>query len=304
VATTQWTDRWIHGVLPLGVLHLALVLTLEARPGAAGPALFAWGPLLLVLLAAALLGAALWSAVRGGATWTMRRGAGLLGMFAVVGTMGVYGTYPSSYDFTPSAVDFRLPFEGPITVAWGGPTAAVNYHVASPGERWGYDLLVTVDGRTFRTDGRSPEDYHAYRRRVLSPAAGRVIRVRDGVPDATPGRPDRWGGAGNHVVLQVAPREYLFVAHLRPGSVRVAEGQAVRQGDVIGEVGNSGHSTEPHVHLHLQDRPRADSGEGIPLRFSDAWLTGAGPPVRRPMPQGGMRGDRYVGDHIISDARN
>jgi murein DD-endopeptidase MepM/ murein hydrolase activator NlpD len=301
VAATQWTDRWIRGVLPLGALHVALTLTLRARPGSLGPSLFTWGPLLLVLFAASLLGAALWSAIRGGATWTLRRGAGLLGLVAVVGTMGVYGTYPSSYDFVPSAVDFRLPLDGPITVAWGGPTAAVNYHVASPGERWGYDLLVTAEGRTFHTNGRTPADYHAYGRRVLAPADGRVIRVRDGVPDAPPGRPDRWSGAGNHVVIEVAPREYLFVAHLRAGSLRVAEGQTVRQGEVIGTVGNSGHSTEPHVHLHLQDSPRADSGEGIPLRFSDARLYGSDPPVPRPMPTGGTRGARYVGDVIVSD---
>ena len=304
MASTQWTDRWVRGVLPLGALHLTLALTLRARPGSLGPVLFTWGPLLLVVFAAALLGAALWSAIRGGTTWTLRRGAGLLGLFAVVGTSGTYRTYPSSHDFTPSAIDFRLPLEGSVTVAWGGPTSAVNYHVSSPGERWGYDLLVAADGLTFRTDGRTSTDYHAYGRRVLAPAGGRVISARDGVPDAMPGRPDRWSGAGNHVVLEVAPEEFLFIAHLRAGSVRVTEGQMVRQGQVVGDVGNSGHSTEPHVHLHLQDRPQADTGEAIPFGFSDARLAGTGPSARRPMPEGGMRGGRYVGDVVVAEARN
>jgi murein DD-endopeptidase MepM/ murein hydrolase activator NlpD len=304
VAATQWTDRWIHAVLPLGAAHVLLALTLQARPGPIGPVLFTWGPVTLVTAAAGLLGAALWSAVRGRATWTWRRAAALLGLVAIVGTMGVYETYPSSHDGTPSAIDFRLPLDGPVTVAWGGPTAEVNYHVASPGERWGYDLLVTVDGRTYRTDGREPADYHAYGRPVLAPAGGRIVRVRDGVPDAVPGRPDRWRGAGNHVVIEVAPGEYLFVAHLRPGTLRVREGQLVEQGDALGEVGNSGHSTEPHVHLHLQDRPDPDSGEGIPLRFGNTWLAGADPRVRRTMPEGGTRNGQYVGERIVGEAGN
>jgi hypothetical protein len=298
---TQWTDRWTFGVLPLGALHAALVLALAARPGRLGPLLFTWGPFLIALAAAALLGAALWSAIRGRASWTVRRGAGLAGLLAIVGTMGTYGTYPSSHDHSPSRVRFQLPLAGPITVAWGGPTAAVNYHVASPGERWAYDLLVAADGQTFRTDGRAPSDYHVHGRPVLAPADGRVVRVRDGVPEATPGRPDRANGAGNHIVLEVAPGEYLFVAHLLAGSVRVTTGQMVGQGAVIGGVGNSGNSTEPHVHLHLQDRPEPDSGEGIPLMFGDTWLAGVTPPVRRPMPEGGVRGGRYAGDVVVAD---
>jgi murein DD-endopeptidase MepM/ murein hydrolase activator NlpD len=69
-------------------------------------------------------------------------------------------------------------------------------------------------------------------------------------------------------VLQVADRQFLFVAHLRRGSVAVAQGDRVAKGQMLGRVGNSGNSSEPHVHVHLQDTPHAYLGEGIiPLYF-------------------------------------
>jgi hypothetical protein len=300
VAPKQWTDYWILGVPPLGLLHLGLFGTLQSRPGALGPILWKWGPSVLVLSAAGLLFVALGSAILSRTTWSLRRAVGLAGLLTIVGTTGVYRTYPSSYDSTPSDVEFHLPLDGDVTVAWGGRTAGVNYHVISPGERWGYDLLMTVEGRSFRTDGRSLKDYHAFGRPVRSPADGRVVHARDGVADGRPGDADRQGGAGNHIVLEVAPRQYLFVAHLRSGSVRPQTGQMVDARDIIGEVGNSGNSSEPHVHVHLQDSPYADSGEGIPLRFVDAWLKDTHPPMRRFMPEGGTRRGRYVGDVVFS----
>ena len=297
---TQWTGRWVAGVLPLGALHAALFAVLQSRPGAVGPFLWTWGPGAVIASAALLLAGALASAVFGGASWTVSRALGLLGLIAIVGTTGVYRVYPSSHDGAPSTVEFQLPLTGPVKVAWGGASEATNYHVISPGERWGYDLLVTSGDRTYRDEGRSPEEYYAYGRTVLAPADGRVVSVRDGIPDSAPGSANRHAGAGNHVVLEVAERQYLFIAHLRPGSVSVELDQQIRAGQPIGEIGNSGNSSEPHLHLHLQDSPQPDSGEGIPFGFADANLAGTDPPVAKPMPEGGMREGKYVGDEVES----
>jgi murein DD-endopeptidase MepM/ murein hydrolase activator NlpD len=215
-------------------------------------------------------------------------------------TFGVYRTFPSSYDHAPSNVDFRLPLDGPVTVAWGGPTAAVNYHVGIPAERWGYDLLVTQHGVSHRGPGTELRDFYAFDRPVRSPAAGRVIQVRDVDPDVPPGRANRSRGAGNHIVVEVAPSEYLFIAHLKAGTISVSSGQQVRRGDVVGRVGNSGNSSEPHVHLHLQDAPEAGAGEAIPLLFSD-YVLEDGTVVPRGTPEGGRRAGRYAGS-IVRDA--
>jgi hypothetical protein len=254
----------------------------------------------LVFATAALLVVALASAMKSGLIWSPIRIAGLAGLLVLAGTTSLYRTYPSSYDDKPSAVDFRLPLDGPVTIAWGGPTRGVNYHVGSPAERWAYDLLVTTEGLTHRADGRELSDYYAYGRPVRSPADGLVVHTHDGDPEAAPGRSERLLGAGNHVVLEVASGQYLFIAHLGTGSVQVSPGQRVRQGDVVGRVGNSGNSSEPHVHLHLQDAARPDAGEGIPFYLSDSFLIRADGSVRRAMPRGGVRRGRYVGDIVIS----
>jgi murein DD-endopeptidase MepM/ murein hydrolase activator NlpD len=259
------------------------------------------GPVLLVILSTALLAVGLASSLRGGHAWSRRGAAGLVTVLLLVLLSAGFRTYPSSYDDRPSAVDFRLPLDGPVTVAWGGGALRVNHHVTTPEERWAYDLLVTADGVTHRRDGSALTDYYVYDRPVRAPAAGRVVAVQDGVPDAPPGRADRRGRGGNGVVLEVAPGQYLFLLHLRAGTIRVAAGQDVREGDVVGRVGSSGNSSEPHLHVHLQDTPEVGAGEGIPMYFAGYVVLNGGQKVRRGVPTGGMRDGRYTGQVITHD---
>src|SRR5262249_15220828 len=154
--------------------------------------------------------------------------------------------YPSSHDGRPSRVAFRLPVDGPVTVGWGGATPSVNYHVVAPDQRWAYDLLVTRGGSTHKGDGGLLTDYHAYGRPGLAPARGTVVEAFDGDPDMPP---QTLGGgttaSGNHVAIQVAPGEFVWLCHLLPGSVRVKKGDRVEPGQPVGRVGNSGNTSEP-----------------------------------------------------------
>lgn len=296
------SDWWIYGVPALAFLHLALLLTLRLRPGRFGVVLWRWGPATLAGLAVLFLLAAFLSARLTRRTWNARRLAGYVGLGLVVGCQGLYRSYPSSHDQMPSRVRFDLPLEGPVTVAWGGESAAVNYHVAAPAERWAYDLLTTENGRSYRGAGRQLTDYYVYGRPVRAPASGRVLAVHDGDPDIPARRLKRGRGVGNHVILEVAPSEFLLLAHFRPGSIAVAPGENVTAGQIVGLVGNSGNTSEPHVHLHLQDTPAPDAGEGIPFFFSDYLSVATGEPVERGMPQGGIQRGRFVGDVIESRA--
>ncbi|MGH9382856.1 MAG: M23 family metallopeptidase [Vicinamibacterales bacterium] len=91
------------------------------------------------------------------------------------------------------------------------------------------------------------------------------------------------------------------LAHLKAGTINFLPGQRIRQGDVLGEVGNSGNSSEPHVHLHLQDTPLPDRREGILFFFSNYVLDDGMPTgtvVARGIPEGGIREGRYVGDVV------
>jgi murein DD-endopeptidase MepM/ murein hydrolase activator NlpD len=72
---------------------------------------------------------------------------------------------------------------------------------------------------------------------------------------------------GNHVIIDHGDRVYSACAHLRRGSLRVRPGERVEAGQVLGEVGNTGNSSEPHLHFQLMDRPRPLEAAGIPFRW-------------------------------------
>lgn len=287
----------MHGVLPLAVVHAALYLALRARPGAIAVTLWTWGPPLLVACAIVLLGGAFVSARRPRQVWTVRRLGAFAGLVMLVASVGVYRAFPSEHDFSPSGVLMRLPLDGAITVAWGGATPRVNYHVRSPAERWAFDLLVTVEGRTYAGSGHAVTDYHAYNLPVRAPADGQVVSVHDGEPDAVPGRPEPSRRGGNRIVIEVARGQYMFLMHLKEKSILVQPGQHVRRGQILARVGNSGNSTEPHLHLHLADA-HTGPAQGIPFYFQHYVDLKTGERVERGMPQGGVTRGRYVGDIV------
>jgi hypothetical protein len=280
----------------LAILHLSLYLTLQMRAGVTGVVLWYVGPPLLAAMALVLLLCVLVSAARGRMLWTWTRGAQLMLLAGLSAAPTLYRTYPSSNDGRPSAVRFTLPLSGPVTVAWGGKASAVNAHVVAPDQRWGYDLIITFNGKSFRGDGQSVTDYFVYGHDVLAPTEGIVHDARDGEADASIGRRGRGDDLGNHVALRVAPHEFLYIAHLQPGSIAVKRGDAVRAGQRLGRVGNSGITSEPHIHMHLQDSARRHLAEGIPFHFSS--YCHAGGYVEHGMPTGGRKGVLWTGQVV------
>jgi murein DD-endopeptidase MepM/ murein hydrolase activator NlpD len=289
----RWPDWWIYLVLAAWLAQCALLMLVRMRPGLLRVVSWFFGSdlsLWLVVAVVLLLIGVTWSAWKR-PLWGGWRVAGIVAAIALALSPMAYRTYPSSHDDAPSQVRFRLPLDGPVTVAWGGGTPDVNYHVVAPDQRWAYDLLVTRDGSSHRGDGTSVEDYNAYGLPVLAPADGKVVAVSDGDPDMPIGVMGGGRSAGgNEVVLEVAPGEFLFLCHMRPGSIAVKSCDQVSQGQVIGNVGNSGNTNEPHVHVHLQDSPDEDIAEGIPLYFHDYKVGDLF--IERGIPTGGKEGGR------------
>jgi hypothetical protein len=133
-----------------------------------------------------------------------------------------------------------------------------------------------VDGKAFTWKG--PEDqnasYFCYNDEIYSVAPGKVVEALDGLPENVPHSGKlaidlTWQNAGgNHVVVDIGYGLYAFYAHMRPGSVAVKEGDIVTTGQVLGQVGNTGSSSEPHLHFHVIDRPQFLSGQGVPYEFT------------------------------------
>ena len=129
----------------------------------------------------------------------------------------------------------------------------------------------------------------------MSPGSGTVVTVISNLPDNPPGVMDPTNPPGNFVVLDLGHKEYALLAHMQEGSVVVAEGDEVRPGQRIGLCGNSGNTSEPHLHFHLQDSRRFGKGDGKPVFFSTYLSNGKpvarGEPVRGEIISPDRKGD-------------
>ena len=213
----------------------------------------------------------------------------LLGV-GYLGNVPIFAPPLSTEEWTAER-PYRLPFEGPWYVSAGGGDMDRNYHATTAAYRWGYDFTGVEDGEKFRGDGLRNQDYFCWDRPVLAPTSGEVVGYVNDVPDNTPGQVPNEGIFGNHVVLEAGEGEYVFVAHMKEGSITVRPGDRVEAGQPIGACGNSGRSLEPHVHVHGQTTPEFPWAEGLPLRFADYRVLeggegGEGEPVESGMPLG------------------
>lgn len=176
---------------------------------------------------------------------------------------------PSRFLDYDTRAALRLPVNGDWFVYWGGREIENNYHAADVGQRFAVDLLVVRNGQSHSGEPLRLESYYCWERPILAPAEGVVVRAIDGLPDQAIGASDQENPAGNHVVIDFGNNEYGFLAHLRQGSVRVAKGDTVTAGREIGLCANSGNTSEPHLHFHIQTSPRLGQGKGLPAQFTN-----------------------------------
>ena len=229
-------------------------------------------PLLLPSVAVCWLLIVVVSAIRT-RTWTLWRSFAALvtvgALFPALWNVQVAQlVFPADPEATES-LSVRLPLEGEVVVGWGGDTLSANYHAAYPSQRWAYDLLVEPYG----LGSDNLEDYGCYGMPVLAPVDGRVVSVASHEPDqgGETFTPNYSAPFGNVVWIEPEQGGFLCLAHLMPGHVMVSEGDTVEEGQQIGRCGNSGNTSEPHVHMHYQ-RDHPDEGPfsvGRPLFFRD-----------------------------------
>lgn len=129
-------------------------------------------------------------------------------------------------------------------------------------------------GRTFSGDPHINGSYLAYKSPVYAAADGVVVSVSDGIAENMPvqDEPARPAVpisvetiAGNCVIEDLGGGFFALYAHLIPGTLKVARGQWVHAGDMLGQLGNSGNSTEPHLHFQVMDSPAALQANGLPF---------------------------------------
>ncbi len=214
------------------------------------------------------------------------------------------GSIPIESEFAQNKYIF--PLRGVWYVGW-----AASLHT---GHRWAIPeefalgiAKIGESGLSHKGEGTRFDDYYAYGADVLAAAEGRVISAANDQPEdpSAMQRPNETQEAyfarlqkeqgerlasgltaitGNYVMIDHGKNEYSLYAHLQPGSVRVQGGDQVKAGDVIGKLGSSGNSTEPHLHFHVCDKPDPLMCAGIPVNFSNVTIQWADLP--RPLQSG------------------
>ena len=177
-----------------------------------------------------------------------------------------------------AAVSISPPVRGEWA-AFNGPSNASGHrrlvlaldgHTAS-GQRFAIDFLqVDSLGSSRRpgTEASKNSNYYAYGTELLAVADGVVAATKDSIPENVPGgravKIDLITVGGNFVGIDIGGGKYALYAHVQPGSLRVKVGDRVKRGQVIALLGNSGNSTEPHVHFQIADGPSFLAAEGLP----------------------------------------
>jgi murein DD-endopeptidase MepM/ murein hydrolase activator NlpD len=164
--------------------------------------------------------------------------------------------------------ELRLPFEHEWLVFWGGDTRDLNHHHDVPSQRFAFDfVMVDQKGKTFKNEGLRNEDYFAFDQEILAPADGIVTEVISGVRDCLPRVMNPFSAIGNAVFIQHSTNEVSVLAHLKLNSTQVKVGDQVKKGQVVGRGGNSGNSSEPHLHYHLQNSSTIQDANGVKCYF-------------------------------------
>lgn len=271
--------------LALAVSYLAAIAL--AAPWLALPWQLPW--ILGALLAAAALpgGRRAGTAVGDSRSRWPQLGLGLRGLLIAL-LIGVTTLALSGHqEFDRPPMNLTSPLRsGTYLIANGGSNELINPHMKTlEGERFrsyrgqSYALdIVKVGAWGSRSAGPSPDDpsgFAIYGDTIHAPCSGEVVRAADGMSDRLFGEEPRTL-EGNHVILSCDGR-WVVLAHLQRGSVAVAEGERVQVRKPLGLVGNSGRSTEPHLHLHAQ----TPGTESAPLGGDPVPITINGQPLAR-----------------------
>jgi hypothetical protein len=166
----------------------------------------------------------------------------------------LFKPYTEAKEIIRNTTKMQLPFKGEWTLSWGGDTKELNYHVESIAQKNAFDILIKDEkGASHNGNGEKNEDYYAFGRELYAPCDGEVVLVVDGVKDNIPGTLNPVYIPGNTVIIKTDAGEFAFFAHFKQHSIVVKQGQKVKSGTLLGLCGNSGNSSEPHLHFHLQN---------------------------------------------------
>jgi len=206
-----------------------------------------------------------------------------LGSVIIVFLVLLFWRIPQIYNarsFPEPAIELKFPLRnGQFLITQGGATHALNQHYSNSAQKFALDI-VKIDPFGFRANSFLPsklEQYYIFKHSLYAPCSGEVLAIKNDVQDQIPPATDLDNIAGNYVLL-LCKEHSILLAHMHPGSVTVLPGQKLDTNRLIGHVGNSGNTTEPHLHIHaVKGRVSSveeviQSAEAVPMLFAEKFL--------------------------------
>jgi len=194
----------------------------------------------------------------------------LAAIACIAGAVRFFPLIPQTWSFPAEkdCVILDLPVRGVWLAGQAGASVLTNGHITN---RYAIDILkLGPDGRLFKGEETAVTDFYSYNEKIYAPGDGRITQVVDGLESDLMGNMDKDHPGGNYIIIDIGQEKYVYFGHLQNGSITVEEGQSVTAGALLGRVGNSGYSTHPHIHMHVQNKPVSDPEGRItyPFRFS------------------------------------
>lgn len=151
-------------------------------------------------------------------------------------------------------------------------------------QRFAIDFTVIdpVSGDIGTEPYENLENWPAFRQKIVSPVQGTIVEIRTNMPDNTmntsgqrvfPDNFDSFGetaGLGNYVVIKIDDENFLMMSHFRQSTLTVSVGDKIVPGQYLGELGLSGDTAYPHLHIQMQDGVDTLHSRPVPIRFDCA----------------------------------
>lgn len=172
-----------------------------------------------------------------------------------------------------SQIKYSLPFNNQWVVVNGGVDKVTSHSWNINSQRYAYDFIILdEDGKSFSDTPDNLANYYCYEKEILAPADGIVVKVRTDCKNSKimeNGKTDPLikDIRGNYIIIKHAPNEYSCLAHLMPNSISVCVGDVVKSKQVIALCGNTGNTSEPHLHFQIQNTSDFYNSAGLPIHF-------------------------------------
>ncbi len=198
----------------------------------------------------------------------------LSGFFLWQIVCAVYGS------FCPlGAVNLDFPLkEGKFCIIHGGSNKTINHHNTVMAQKFALDI-VQINNLGLRIKNwraKKVDDFHIYGSIIYSPCDGTIIEAIDHHENLEPSHMDPENPAGNYIAIAMGGSKVsVLLTHLMKCSLQIEKGSIVKKGQPLAKVGNSGNSSEPHLHIHCVSNTTEDflfSGTPIPIKFDNRFL--------------------------------